>query len=172
VKDERRRNHHPRRSRYRAGRLVRIRSAEEIAATLDENGTLDGLPFMPEMTRFCGGTFTVRSSAHKTCAYLSGLRGMDAALHLEELHCDGSAHAGCQSRCPLFWKDAWLEPAAVGELRPPLGDPGGELERKAARSLRVRGRDPGAGTYSCQGTEVLEATVPLTLVPSFRLTVA
>jgi hypothetical protein len=150
----------PRRSRYRAGSLVRVRSAEEIAATLDEHGTLDGLPFMPEMTRYCGTTFRVRSSAHKTCAYQVGLRGMAGASHLEGLHCDGSAHAGCQSRCPLYWKDAWLEPAGEPGRRAPSTS-NGELERKAWRSLRVRGRDPDSGTYSCQGTEVLQASVPL-----------
>lgn len=91
----------PRRSRYSAGDLVRIRSAEEIAATLDDHGTLDALPFMPEMAAFCGRTFTVRSSAHKTCdsANQSGLRSMNAAVHPKGLHCDGSAHGGCQSRC-------------------------------------------------------------------------
>jgi hypothetical protein len=29
------------------GELVEVRSAQEILATLDENGELDGLPFMP-----------------------------------------------------------------------------------------------------------------------------
>jgi hypothetical protein len=150
----------PRRSRYRAGQLVRVRRADEIAATLDQEGTLDGLPFMPEMTRFCGGTFEVRRSAHKTCAYLEGIRRMDAAVHLEGLLCDGSAHGGCQSRCSFFWKDAWLEPVVDGVR---VGEPGDtrELDRKAVRSVLVRGRDPAAGTYSCQGTEVLPATEPL-----------
>lgn len=150
----------PRRSRYRAGQLVRVRSPDEIAATLDEHGTLEGLPFMPEMTRYCGSTFSVRSSAHKTCNPLGGMRGMTAASHLEGLRCDGSAHAGCQSRCLLFWKDAWLEPVD-GTGSPPLSAGRGELRRKAERSLFVRGRDPAAGTYSCQGTEVLEATSSL-----------
>lgn len=159
--DGRRRSPRPRRSRYRAGELVRIRSADEIAATLDEDGTLEGLPFMPEMTRFCGATFEVRSSAHKTCAYLDGIRSMDAALHLVGLHCDGSAHGGCQSRCPIFWKDAWLERVVDGERRAERPCDAEALERKAARSVRVRGRDPGGGSYSCQGTELLGATSPL-----------
>src|SRR6516165_9997873 len=50
----------PRRSRYPAGTLVRIRSAGEIAATLDAEGRLDGLPFMPEMAAHCGQSFVVR----------------------------------------------------------------------------------------------------------------
>jgi hypothetical protein len=144
---------------------VRIRSADEIAATLDAQGTLDGLPFMPEMTRYCGQTFVVRSSAHKTCdsITMSGMRSMDAAVHLEGMHCDGAAHGGCQSRCPLFLKEAWLESARVGENeRPPGSDAGrASLAGKAERSVRLHDRDPAHGTYSCQGTEVLEATSPL-----------
>jgi hypothetical protein len=150
----------PRRSQFRAGELVRVRSAEEIQATLDEDGLLDGLPFMPEMTRLCGETFRVRASAHKTCASHGALRSMDAAVFLEGSHCDGSAHGGCQARCPLFWKDAWLAPA--GNVEPPAERTADErLERKAARSVRLHGRDPRAGTYSCQATELLAATVRL-----------
>ena len=40
-------------SQFRAGDLVEIRSREEILATLDEHGRLDGMPFMPEMLAFC-----------------------------------------------------------------------------------------------------------------------
>ncbi|MGZ4334739.1 MAG: hypothetical protein ACXVRJ_10780 [Gaiellaceae bacterium] len=160
MSDERRRSRSPRRSRFRAGQLVRIKTAAEIAATLDDDGTLDGLPFMPEMVRFCGGVVEVRGSAHKTCAYQAGMRSLDAAVFLDGLHCDGSAHGGCQTRCPIFWKDTWLEPAADGETGSPPGDPG-ELGCKASRSVLVRGRDPAAGTYSCQSTELIEATAPL-----------
>ena len=38
----------------RIGEIVEVRSPEEILATLDENGELDGLPFMPEMLAWCG----------------------------------------------------------------------------------------------------------------------
>ena len=41
----------------RAGEWVRVRSKEEILATLDNNGQLEGLPFMPEMFAFCGREF-------------------------------------------------------------------------------------------------------------------
>jgi hypothetical protein len=152
-----------RRSRYNSGELVRVRSAAEIASTLDDGGTFEGVPFMPEMTRYCGRVFTVRSSAHKTCAYRHGLRAMNAAAHLEGLHCDGSAHGGCQSRCPLYWKDVWLEPVHRAGSPPWSSDGAAALDEKAERSLRVGSRDPDAGTYSCQGTEVRSATKPLPL---------
>ena len=44
------------------GELVRVRSASEIFATLDETGALDGLPFMPEMLKYCGRTLPVSAA--------------------------------------------------------------------------------------------------------------
>ena len=44
----------------RAGERVRVRSLEEIRATLDEIGDCERLGFMPVQARFCGGEFTVR----------------------------------------------------------------------------------------------------------------
>ncbi len=38
---------------------MEVRSKEEILRTLDENGRLDGMPFMPEMLEFCGKRFQV-----------------------------------------------------------------------------------------------------------------
>ncbi len=45
--------------RLRAGDLVVVRTPDEILKTLDANGTLDNLPFMPEMLKFCGKRFRV-----------------------------------------------------------------------------------------------------------------
>ncbi len=108
-------------SRFRAGDLVEVRSKEEIFATLDENGELQSLPFMPEMLRFCGQRFEVFASAHKTCDTINqtGCRRMNTTVHLKELRCDGSAHGGCQTNCLFFWKDDWLRPAG-GERAEPM----------------------------------------------------
>ena len=46
---------------------VEVRSKEEILATLDSKGQLDGMPFMPEMFAFCGERFQVFKRAHKGC---------------------------------------------------------------------------------------------------------
>ena len=104
-------------SRYRAGDLVEVCSKEEILATLDEQGCVDGLPFMPEMFQFCGRRFRVRAVAHKTCdtaRQTAKSRRLRATVHLEDLRCDGSAHGGCEAACTLFWKDVWLKPADAG----------------------------------------------------------
>jgi len=77
----------------RAGDWVEVRSVEEILATLDDLGSLDGLPFMPEMLQYCGRRFQVFKSAHKTCDTIATYRNrrMNNAVHLEGLRCDGAA---------------------------------------------------------------------------------
>jgi hypothetical protein len=98
-------------SEFRAGQLVEVRSKEEILLTLDSNGRVQEMPFMPEMFRYCGRRFRVYKRAHKTCDFVNktGIRKLPSAVHLEGLRCDGSAHGGCQAECMFFWKDAWLK---------------------------------------------------------------
>ena len=59
---------------------------DEIMATLDQHGALDGLPFMPEMTPYCGKTFTVWRRADKVCDTIVGpyMRQMFDTVHLAE----------------------------------------------------------------------------------------
>ena len=95
---------------FRPGEIAEIKSAPEILATLDAEGKLDGLPFMPEMLEYCGQTVTVYKRADRTCdAILSdGQRRMQDAVFLTDLRCNGGAHGGCQAGCLIFWKEAWL----------------------------------------------------------------
>src|SRR5262245_65469033 len=95
----------------RAGDWVEVKGAEAILATLDKDGRLDALPFMPEMLQYCGKRFRVFKSAHKGCDTIQDwktMRGMSDAVYLEGLRCDGAAHGGCQAACPVMWKNAWL----------------------------------------------------------------
>src|ERR1700757_2466302 len=89
----------------RPGELVEIRSAAEIAVSLDADGKLDGLPFMPELEKYCGRQFRVSRRADNTCVG-GQQRRIENAVHLEALRCDGSAHYGCQAACLLLWKEA------------------------------------------------------------------
>ena len=99
----------------RAGDWVEVRSKEEIFATLDENGRLEGLPFMPQMLQYCGRRFQVFKRAGKTCSEVRGPAGvvyvprrLHDTVHLEH-RCDGRAYGGCQAGCLIFWKEAWLK---------------------------------------------------------------
>ena len=80
----------------RAGELVEVLGEDQIMATLDERGELDGLPFMPEMLQFCGRRFRVDKLAVKLCDTIgsSGMYRMRDAVHLEGVRCDGQAHGG------------------------------------------------------------------------------
>src|SRR5436190_20493355 len=96
--------------KLRSGDWVEVRSKEEILATLDGSGQLEGMPFMPEMFAFCGKRLRVYKRAHKTCdtVFPTRSRLVPGAVHLET-RCDGQAHGGCQAGCLLFWKEAWLK---------------------------------------------------------------
>jgi len=155
-----------------AGDWVEVRSKEEILRTLDKNGRLDELPFMPQMFEHCGHRFRVRSSAYKTCDTVSGHyvgRRVPDAVHLD-VRCDGQAYGGCQAGCLIFWKTAWLKPVD-GLVRAPhnLGDlsqiddsprQDSRAERDVWRATKSDGAD-GETRYSCQATELLNYTAPL-----------
>ena len=157
-------------SRFRAGDLVEVRTKEEILATLDEGGRLDGMPFMPEMLQYCGYRFRVGAVAHKTCETARKTfkaRKLEATVHLTDLRCDGTAHGGCQASCNLFWKDAWLRVVAEKGKdtdRTVTGEGMGAeacTEADLLASTRLATNDGEEPRYSCQATELYEATEPL-----------
>ena len=155
-----------RKANIRAAEIVEVRSEREILASLDRDGKLDGLPFMPEMLQYCGRRVRVFKSAHKTCDTINktGGRRMARAVHLENLRCDGGAHGSCQAGCLLFWKEAWLR--RVGEV-PALGgstqDVGNGVctEEGLQRASRAQDVEGGEEVFVCQATELFRATGPL-----------
>jgi hypothetical protein len=158
-------------SRYRTGDVVEVRIKEEILATLDQHGSMDGMPFMPEMLQYCGQRFRVGAVAHKTCDTARQTwkgRRLQTTVHLAGLRCDGLAHGGCQAECNLFWKDEWLKPATDnkdGSTSPAAiaHAPTGrcieaQLLANTHLSSSAEGEEP---RYSCQATEMYVATQPL-----------
>jgi hypothetical protein len=143
-------------SRYYRGDLVEVRGHREILATLDSEGKLDGVPFMPEMVPCCGRRFRVFRRADKTCVEGYGVRRMRDTVFLEGVRCDGASHDGCQRHCLIFWKEAWLKPVDAGDLGlgaspSAAGDQGPEEVPPTRRN----------GRYFCQSTELAGATSPL-----------
>jgi hypothetical protein len=171
----------------RPGEWVEVRTESEILATLDDEGTLDGLPFMPEMLWHCGRRYEVFKRADKTCDTINwtGLRRMERTVHLKMLRCDGSAHGGCQAGCLMFWNEAWLRrvPEETPNAQPSHAEEtriAAEIESAAdARSAgngeaspnrdrdwleaRVYRVSPAEGetAYRCQATELVKASCPL-----------
>ena len=134
----------------RSGDLVSLRPPEEILATLDQQGTVDGVPFMPEMLRYFGRAYSVDAQVNRACDTIgyTGVRYMGATVLLEDLRCDGTAHAGCGAQCRIYWKEAWLRPAGKDDDLPSLAelmqtDAFAELRTLALRNVecpRRRGR--------------------------------
>jgi hypothetical protein len=157
-------------SKLKAGDWVEVRGKNEILSTLDADGRLDGMPFMPEMFAFCGKRFQVYKRAHKTCDTVFPVRGrrVNHAVHLET-RCDGSAHGGCQASCLLFWKDAWLKPVGghqtnasqpdrARENPPTTIAEGMEAVVWAKTQSQAASGDP---LYVCQATRLPYATTSL-----------
>jgi hypothetical protein len=144
------------------GERVRVRSAQEILSTLDQYGTLEELPFMPEMLRHCGRTFQVSKSAFKTCDGAANMRRMKDTVHLEDLRCDGSAHGGCQAGCLTYWKEAWLERVAESLEQPEAMTAGQASAAEALAPTTRRPPDPdGEPVFRCQATQVVDASTAL-----------
>jgi hypothetical protein len=151
----------------RPGETVRVRSASEILATLDDRGTLDGLPFMPEMLKYCGRIVPVTQRADKTCAGDGVVRRMHDTVHLQKLRCDGSAHDGCQAACLMFWKEAWLERVENGSQNghAPVSRRLGEEEQAyvdgTLHPATMEETEAGATRYRCQATDIPNASETL-----------
>ena len=149
----------------RVGDWVEVRSKEEVLRTLDKEGRLDGLPFMPQMFNYCGQRFRVQASAYKTCDTVSGDyagRHLPDAVHLD-IRCDGLAHGGCQAGCLIFWKNAWLRPIdGRNDARAVRPSRAGDActETDVRRAVQHQDAD-GETIYSCQATELLNYTTPL-----------
>ena len=146
------------RETFRAGDQVMVCSAEEILSTLDTDGTLDGLPFMPEMLDWCGKPSRVMRRVEKTCvevtspAYPNRRFAKNDVVVLEGPRCDGQGHDGCKRGCRFYWKEGWLRPAHGADTSARSTEAG--LAGLRAR-LKVKADEQ---RYFCQSTELLKAT--------------
>ncbi|MGH7745270.1 MAG: hypothetical protein ACREQ5_10800 [Candidatus Dormibacteria bacterium] len=141
------------------GDLVEVKSRNEILETLDADGTLEKLPFMPEMIEHCGKRFRVSRRVVKICTSGAGstMRAFknDDVVFLEGLRCSGTDHDGCQKACMILWREAWLRK---------IEDDAVQSGAIPANSERLRGRlktTTGPSTYFCQASELLKAAEPL-----------
>jgi hypothetical protein len=135
---------------YRTGQTVWVRGLKDILKTLDSDGKLDGLPFMPEMLGFCGRSFRVSCLPNRTCVEGAGICEFDDVVFLDGLRCDGSAHDGCQRKCLLFWREAWLSDRPPTESAHDSADTVAEIEVKLKTTQGEH--------YFCQSTELARAS--------------
>jgi hypothetical protein len=95
-----------------AGELVRVKSADEIAKTLNRQGKNRGLAFTVEMLSFCGGTFRVLRRLEKMINEPTRrLIRVEGTVILENVTCDGChiLRGGCPKNNYHYWREVWLE---------------------------------------------------------------
>ncbi len=96
------------------GDLVRVKSYEEILATLDESNKNRGLYFDAEHVPYCGTTRRVLARVKKIVDEKTGkmLDFRTAGIILEGVICQAH-YSGCRMMCPRaiypYWREVWLE---------------------------------------------------------------
>lgn len=159
-------NRPPDKPKLRPGDWIEVRSPDEILQTLEKDGTLNGLPFMPEMIEWCGRRARVfqrviqavvdgASLSHYSESFVRAFKNDDVVL-LEGARCSGAAHGGCQRACMIFWKEAWLRKVEDSESSQPA-----KLEGEAQLRARLK-TTAGPDAYFCQSSEFVKATRHLT----------
>lgn len=131
-----------------------VKRESEIRATLDENDSLEGLPFTAEMWALCGRTFDVRAHANRIFVEGFQVRSIRNAVLLQGARCNGESHNRCGRLCLFLFKKAWL---TLESERFPRGGPeekGEAFERVAPLAVRP--------LLPCQGQApvLLRATQP------------
>lgn len=99
------------------GDWVRVKSAEEIGATLDKNYQNRGLYFDREMMTYCGRTLQVLRRVDQIIEERSGrmIRMKTPCVILAGGVCTADYHRSCPRSIYAFWREVWLErvPAPV-----------------------------------------------------------
>lgn len=96
---------------FQAGELVKVRTVEEIEATLDRWGKCKGCTFLSTMQEYCGTTQRVlkplkRFVDERDYRVKTGRN----TYILENVICQGEGFYGrCDRSCYFFWRAEWLE---------------------------------------------------------------
>ncbi|MEV4551164.1 hypothetical protein AB0L44_10205 [Nonomuraea wenchangensis] len=93
------------------GELVRVRSKDEIMATLNERMENRGLGFEEEMARYCGTVTRVQSVVERCVDERTGelLTMKTPCVTLEDVVCQGLHSLNCPREFVPFWREIWLE---------------------------------------------------------------
>ena len=97
--------------RLRPGEAVRIRSRNEIQATLNHWNQLKGCAFMEEMWPYCNSQQRVLKTVENFLDerdYIA--KRCKGIVVLEGVLCEGTRDFGkCDRACHFFWREEWLE---------------------------------------------------------------
>jgi hypothetical protein len=110
------------------GEWVRVKSYQEILATLDPNNRNRGLFFDAEMVPYCGGTYRVLKRVTRIVNERTGKvqEFKNPCLILEGVFCQ-ARYSECRLFCPRsiysYWREIWLERVPEGDLGAPVQRP-------------------------------------------------
>ena len=92
------------------GDWVRIRSVEEVRASLGPNAKNLGLSFEPEMALSIGQVRQVDAVVERMVHEETGqMVGLTRTVTLKGTYCQGLCSKACPRANPLFWREIWLE---------------------------------------------------------------
>jgi hypothetical protein len=143
------------------GDLVEVKTWAEIRTTLDAQGCLEQLPFMPEMLAMCGQRAHVFRCVHRLFDYRKSrrMRHMSGAVLLVGAVCGGSKHGGCEAACHTIWKSAWLR--RVERSADAAGAPAAADRADPPQDTAVLWFGTQAPRYACQLTQLDSASQPI-----------
>jgi hypothetical protein len=92
------------------GEFVRVKSRQEIFATLDKKNRNRGLLFDSEMLKYCGGTFRVLKRVNQIVDEKNGkmLRMKSSCIILDGSACAADYHKLCPRAIYHYWREGWL----------------------------------------------------------------
>jgi hypothetical protein len=98
-------------STLKPGDLVRVRSREEIQATLNSWKELKGCAFLEYMWQYCDTTQQVLKPLERFLDERDyKVKKCKGVILLEGVYCNGTPVFGrCDRSCLLFWREEWLE---------------------------------------------------------------
>lgn len=93
------------------GEMVRIKTKEQIEATLNEKGLNRGMGFAEEMARYCGRTARVQGRVNRCLDEKTGkmLTMKNPCILLQDIVCAGADFGNCPRQAMTFWREIWLE---------------------------------------------------------------
>ncbi len=149
--------------KYKPGDIVEVLPPNEIMKTLDPQGTLNNMPFMPEMLKYCGVKFKVKHNINKTCVECLNPNNLivdemrefiwDDVVLLEDLRCDGKYHGNCKINCMIFWRAEWLRKSIEARTS--------SYTKKNDENVLLKKliTQHNNGKYFCQSTQLSSATI-------------
>ena len=96
---------------FHIGEVVKVRSKEDVMATLDNWKKLKGCGFMTEMEQYCGTIQRVKKQVRNFMDERDYLVKKCKNMYiLDGLMCEGVKDFGpCDRSCYFFWRAEWLE---------------------------------------------------------------